>query len=547
MAEGHLDRSSAQGQAGNKAIAALVLDALATRGEQLRVERGRRALDGLGVDLASGGAWLADGAIRSLLNAVELEPVRARALGHRLLIPEATGLIAYQLGLATPEKAYRRASTWLPRDDVTARWTVERIESEAACLAYEPAQVSESLRTEAALCALRQGMLESIPGLYGLLPARIEEYTCVQHGADRCTYGVSWRRTPVVATRAGMALGALAAGILFLAATHPTSALGLGTGLAALGLGAISILGGRVVDLSRQLSAVAGARRGHLALFDQVDDALAEKLDALARVGAKLDGISEEVSPGGEPVASDSAEGAAQASELEAGVLARKIHGTAGDLEDWLDEMDRGAETRVGLSAARQSVRSIRDWALRIGRFRFGLEPAWRESVDPGRLVRRAIAAARPCLPAGARIEVEIAPDLPTLHCDPLEIEHLVVQLLRNAIEASVDVTDPPEAVVALRPSAVGVELCIEDRGVGIESNAIDEVFDPFFAEQAPDGEELSLKGCLRIVEDHAGELRFDNGSGVGTRVSVLLPKEGGADMDRTSFVGARRIGGESC
>ncbi len=531
---------------GNKAIATLVLEGLAVRGEHARAERGRAALAEPGQDLSTAPRWLAEGSIRALFGAVELEPARARALGHRLLAAEATGLFLYRNGLGTPEKAYRRAARWLPRDDAASAWSVHQIGEQAARIEYRPAKITGAARTEAALCSLRRGMLESIPGLYGLLPARIDEFACVQNGAEACDYGVTWERSSVLGSRAGALVGVLAAAWLVAVVADPPSPPGFTTVLAAVGLFLAAVLAGRVFDLKRQLAAVAGARRGHLALFDQVDDALAEKLDTLARVGARLETARPEGPLLWETGEIDDAHREEALTDQTVGAFARKIHGSAGDLEVWIEDQRARGNAIEGLYEERSRVRKIREWAARIGRFRVGLRPGWRERVDPGALIRRAIAASRPLLPPGARVRLEVAPSLPTLVCDPVQIEHLVVALLRNAIEASVDLNDAPEAIVSLGVCATGIELCIEDRGVGIESNAIDEAFDPFFEDAAsgeddPD-EDPGLKTCLGIVEGHDGELRFDNGLGAGTRVTVLLPTE----TREPSVAGTRRIEEES-
>ena len=64
------------------------------------------------------------------------------------------------------------------------------------------------------------------------------------------------------------------------------------------------------------------------------------------------------------------------------------------------------------------------------------------------------------------------------------------------------------------------------DRGVGIESTEVDEVFDPFFGERpAGAGAGLGLTVCLRIVERHGGALQIENQGRAGTRVTVLLPR----------------------
>ena len=181
----------------------------------------------------------------------------ARALGHRLVAPEATGLAFYALGLATPEKAYRRVQPLLPRDEWFGAWEVVSIGGQAAEICYAPA-----------------------------------------HGAETCRYRITWQSTSGVGLLTGTAIGAgVAAGLIASVGAFSASPFGLASLVSATGLAAgFAVLSGplfgAVVDLRAQLEAVAGARRGHLALFDQVDDALAAKLDALARADDKLEGHS---------------------------------------------------------------------------------------------------------------------------------------------------------------------------------------------------------------------------------------------------------------
>jgi signal transduction histidine kinase len=151
-----------------------------------------------------------------------------------------------------------------------------------------------------------------------------------------------------------------------------------------------------------------------------------------------------------------------------------------------------------------------------------------RRTVDLGALVARGIASVRPLLSPNAVIQLEVDDDLEPVTCEPVQIEQLVIQLVRNAIEASGAIMDAPEATVSLRRVRSGVEIAVEDRGPGIESSAVDEVFDPFFGD-APLGTNggFGLPFCLRIVEAHGGELRIEAEDRPGTRVSVILPQGG--------------------
>jgi len=126
----------------------------------------------------------------------------------------------------------------------------------------------------------------------------------------------------------------------------------------------------------------------------------------------------------------------------------------------------------------------------------------------------------------GLEAEIDCAPDLPLVDCAPVQLEQVVVALLRNAVEASAGLMDVPRVRLAVRRAPGGVELTVEDRGTGIDSCEVDEVFDPFFMEPplgASGG--FGLPFCLRVIERHGGEMRIEAGDRVGTRVTVLLPE----------------------
>lgn len=470
MAQSSQGRSSAG--PGNRTIATTLLELLAVRGRTAARERGLRALRLPEGGLAEAPCWISVEAIDRMFKAVDLDRGLARAIGHRLCAPDATGLALYGLGLATPEKAYRRIHALLPRAARDAHWRVESMGDARAELVYEigasarrsPERKSSEAGASchsndpvAALhCALRVGQLEAIPGLYGLLPARVKSTDCVASGGEVCRYVIDWQRPARTGLLVGAGAGLVAAGLLVVVASA-TDALGaVATALVASLLLALGGVTGRAFDLMRQLAAVAGARRGHLALFDQVDAVLAEKLDQISRLDASL----------------------------EAGAPPRRPPGRESTFEE---------------------------------------EPL--SIVDLRSLVERAIEKARPQIADWAEIRLECESDLRRVACEPVQIEQVVDELLQNAIEASLGAGDAPEIRVSLANAPRGVELSIEDQGRGLEAGDVDETFDPF-SDATPIGLErgFGLPVCLRIVEAHGGELRISNPRGAGTRVTVLLP-----------------------
>jgi len=526
---------------GNRMIATTLLERLAVQG---RSAEGHRALRTVGLDeeaLANASAWLPEDVLGRMFEAARVEPTLARTIGHRLVEPDGTGLLLYGLGLATPEKAYRRIQALLPREGRTARWSIEEISDGRARLVFRASRAATGQGPGAeALCALRIGMLEGIPGLYGLLPARVHPLRCQARGADCCDYEIVWRRERSSGLLGGLAIGTgagvgwLVAGAVLApdlaSAFWPPSRV-----LGALGLLVVAGAVGRCIDLTRQLQAVAGARRGQLALLDQADDLLASKIDAIARVEAKLDGGTPSRSafvPGGrgEDDAAPGLSGAAGHDGIYAAAL--EIFTAAGELGRSVDRGDEAAGGAPGsgggdVEAPRTRLHRIRDQARRIADESRPAEGAARV-LDLGALVARAVAAAKTELDALAEIEVVAAASLPPVTGEPVSLETVVGQLLQGAVESSVGLGDRPRVVLRLEPAPGGVALSVEDRGVGIDSSRIDEVFDPFFGD-GPEGRgnELSLPACLRVVERHGGEMRIEAGDRAGTRVTIRLPVAG--------------------
>jgi signal transduction histidine kinase len=69
-----------------------------------------------------------------------------------------------------------------------------------------------------------------------------------------------------------------------------------------------------------------------------------------------------------------------------------------------------------------------------------------------------------------------------------------------------------------------GVEINIRDTGVGMAPEAFEHLFDPFYTTK-DDGLGLGLFICRKIIDDHEGRLSVESQPGVGTEISIWLPK----------------------
>lgn len=185
---------------------------------------------------------------------------------------------------------------------------------------------------------------------------------------------------------------------------------------------------------------------------------------------------------------------------------------------------------RIRLTAdARRLVELVETQADRanamIERYRaFGDQPIRRAPTPIAALLERSITAAQTL--DGIEIEIEIAPSLTTFSLDPDLMRSVLENLIRNAVESM------PEGGLVRMTAAPrehdGLELAIEDAGVGMNSGDIEQALAEFYTTKS-DGTGLGLAFVRRIVENHGGRVVIESSPGVGTRVMLLLPAEDGS------------------
>ena len=126
---------------------------------------------------------------------------------------------------------------------------------------------------------------------------------------------------------------------------------------------------------------------------------------------------------------------------------------------------------------------------------------------------------------------------LPELMLDRIQIEQVLVNLIRNAIEAMVEAgVDEPqlELDAALSDAPAGVRLRLRDNGPGFGATAPDQLFAPFFSTKKQGmGQGLSI--CRRIVESHGGRIWADANEGGGAAFYLWLPLPPRDNQDRHS------------
>ena len=127
------------------------------------------------------------------------------------------------------------------------------------------------------------------------------------------------------------------------------------------------------------------------------------------------------------------------------------------------------------------------------------------------------------------RIDVALAPTLPAVYADRVMIEQVLLNLVKNAIEAMRETTAARrELRVEGRVNLDGqIEVRVSDRGAGLSSAEQDQLFSPFFTTKI-DGLGIGLAICRSIIEYHEGRLFFEPREGGGSVFGFTLPRAEG-------------------
>lgn len=144
-----------------------------------------------------------------------------------------------------------------------------------------------------------------------------------------------------------------------------------------------------------------------------------------------------------------------------------------------------------------------------------------REALDPNVLVRKTLAACeRQAARQGVRVEAELASPAPEARGDATLVEHILVNLVANALDAM-----PAGGTLAVTTRRVesGCELVVRDSGAGIRPEDLSRVFEPFFTTKTR-GTGLGLALARRSVEHMGGSLALENAPGTGAIARLRLP-----------------------
>ena len=222
----------------------------------------------------------------------------------------------------------------------------------------------------------------------------------------------------------------------------------------------------------------------------------------------------------------------ATAGELASG-MAHELNQPLAAIANYASGCERRLESgSIDTAALREAIGRIVAQAERAGNILRNLRRfITRQSMalvscDLNELVSESIELAEPDLRRyRTTVQVELAPDLPRVSADAVQIEQVILNLIRNACEAMEGHDEPHRITIRTwRTPGDGVSFSLSDTGPGIPPQIISRAFEPFVTSK-PTGMGMGLSISRSIVEAHSGQISCDpGGGGKGAQFQFTLP-----------------------
>ncbi|MCG8508081.1 MAG: ATP-binding protein, partial [Rhodospirillales bacterium] len=123
-------------------------------------------------------------------------------------------------------------------------------------------------------------------------------------------------------------------------------------------------------------------------------------------------------------------------------------------------------------------------------------------------------------------LDFQLCEGLPRIPVDAIQIQQVVMNLSRNAIEAMrSDNQIPKKLTIGTAAEGSGIEVTVSDTGPGLSPDVEAELFEPFVTDK-PEGMGIGLSICRSLVQAHGGRLYAESVPGQGTVFRFTIPHE---------------------
>jgi C4-dicarboxylate-specific signal transduction histidine kinase len=165
-------------------------------------------------------------------------------------------------------------------------------------------------------------------------------------------------------------------------------------------------------------------------------------------------------------------------------------------------------EVREALACAVNDADRASDVVDRIGSL-VKKAPPRKEVVDLNAAILEATALARSeAIKTGVTVGTQLADELPRIQCDRVQLQHVMLNLIVNAIQSMSGVEGGNRelhiSTVNIEPE--GVRVAVRDTGHGLRPESLPRLFEPFYTTKA-EGMGMGLAICRSIIEAHGGRL----------------------------------------
>ncbi|MEM9987565.1 MAG: HAMP domain-containing sensor histidine kinase, partial [Bacteroidota bacterium] len=198
-----------------------------------------------------------------------------------------------------------------------------------------------------------------------------------------------------------------------------------------------------------------------------------------------------------------------------------------GTLQEMFED-EEALEDPELLTDAREGLSAIKNRGLGLIRFTEAYRDLTRlpepeiEEVSAKELVHRVLTLFRPKFnQAGVEYQVQESSQELRLQVDPQLIEQVLINLIKNAIEALEGVIDP-RITISYGKEGSRAMLAIQDNGPGIPEEVLERIFVPFYTTKSS-GSGIGLSLSRQVMQKHKGSLSVNSSLGQGTTFILTL------------------------
>jgi len=224
--------------------------------------------------------------------------------------------------------------------------------------------------------------------------------------------------------------------------------------------------------------------------------------------------------------------------------LGRAFASTEHDLVGMLSNVQSTVELMMSSSPKPEQIKRIwrasRHCLLMVKNFA-ELRPGGSLDLKPldiVEIIEEAVDLMQPELKGKVNVVLESDRDLPWVVADPLRVEQVLVNLIKNARDAAADTI-----TIKVSSNQTNGELRIDiiDTGAGIPEKHHAQIFTPWFSTRAQEGRGLGLYIVKTIIDRHGWLIQFESKPGAGTAFSIVVPPESLTQVPR-SHVSSQRL-----